>query len=290
MRDYRIVTDSTSDLAVSVLEKMDVTVIPMEFHLEGVSYHNYPDEREYDMKKFYAQLKSGKSSTTSQINQQNFLEIFEPILQDGKDILYLAFSSGLSGTYHSSCLAAEELRAKYPEAKILCVDTLAASAGEGLFVYTAFCKKQEGYTIEELEKWALENRLHLCHWFTVDDLHHLKRGGRVSPTAAVIGTALGIKPVLHVDNEGHLIPMEKVRGRRRSLDSLVEHMVKTCDPKEGQTIFISHGDALEDAQYVGDQIRSKMKVKNIVYSTIGPVIGSHSGPGTIALFFFGTER
>lgn len=290
MRDYRIITDSTSDLSLSALQESGVQVIPMEFHLDGKSYHNYPDEREYDMKTFYAELKAGKTSTTSQINQQTFLEIFEPVLQEGKDILYLGFSSGLSGTYQSSCLAAEDLREKYPEAKIFCVDTLAASAGEGLLVYTAAQKKAEGMGIEELAKWVEDHRLHLCHWFTVDDLYHLKRGGRVSPAAAVIGTALGIKPVLHVDNEGHLIPMEKVRGRRKSLDALVDHMVKTCDPKEGQTIFISHGNAPEDAEYVAKQVQSKLKVKNVVLSMIGPVIGSHSGPGTIALFFFGTQR
>lgn len=290
MRDYCIITDSTTDLSLSALQESGVQVIPMEFHLDGKSYHNYPDEREYNMEQFYGELKDGKTSTTSQINQQTFLEIFEPILQEGKDILYLAFSSGLSGTYQSSCLAAEDLREKYPEAKILCVDTLAASAGEGLLVYTAAKKKAEGMGIEELAKWVEDNRLHLCHWFTVDDLHHLKRGGRVSPAAAVIGTALGIKPVLHVDNEGHLIPMEKVRGRRKSLDALVEHMVKTCDPKEGQTIFISHGNAPEDAEYVAKQVKSKLKVKDVVISMIGPVIGTHSGPGTVALFFFGTQR
>lgn len=290
MRDYCIITDSTTDLSLSALQESGVQVIPMEFHLDGKSYHNYPDEREYNMEQFYGELKDGKTSTTSQINQQTFLEIFEPILQEGKDLLYLAFSSGLSGTYQSSCLAAEDLREKYPEAKILCVDTLAASAGEGLLVYMAAKKKAEGMGIEELAKWVEDNRLHLCHWFTVDDLHHLKRGGRVSPAAAVIGTALGIKPVLHVDNEGHLIPMEKVRGRRKSLDALVEHMVKTCDPKEGQTIFISHGNAPEDAEYVAKQVKSKLKVKDVVISMIGPVIGTHSGPGTVALFFFGTQR
>ena len=290
MRDYQIVTDSTADLSVSVLEKIDVTVIPMEFHIDGRSYRNYPDEREYNMQEFYAGLKAGKTSTTSQINQQTFLEVFEPILREGKDVLYLGFSSGLSGTYQSSLLAAEELRGRYPEAKVVCVDTLAASGGEGLLVYTAACKKAEGMDIDALAQWVADNRLHLWLWFPGDDVFRLKRGGRVSPTVAVIGTALGIKPVMHVDNEGHLIPMEKVRGRRRSLDALVDHMVKTCDPKEGQTIFISDGGAREDAEYVGKQVRSRCKVKEIVYSTIGPVIGSHSGPGTIALFFFGAER
>ncbi len=290
MRNYRIITDSTSDLSVSVLDKIDLTIIPMEFTLDGQSYMNYPDEREYDMHAFYSNLKAGSSSTTTQINQHRFTEIFEPFLQAGEDVLYMAFSSGLSGTCQSACLAAEELREKYPDAKIIVVDTLSASAGEGLLVYTACLKKAEGMPIEELEKWILDHRLHLCHWFTVDDLMYLKRGGRVSPTVALIGTALGIKPVMHVDNEGHLIPVSKVRGRRRSLEALVEHMAETCDMKKTDTVFISHGDSYEDAKFVGGLVRSKLKIRNIVYSQIGPVIGSHSGPGTIALFFFGSER
>lgn len=290
MRDYTIITDSTSDLSLPALQESAVTVIPMEFHLDGKSYHNYPDEREYDMRQFYAGLKAGKTSTTSQINQQTFEEVFEPVLQQGRDVLYLGFSSGLSGTFHSSCLAAEELLRKYPEAKIICVDTLAASAGEGLLVYTAAKKKAEGMGIEELAKWAEDNRLRLCHWFTVDDLNHLKRGGRVSPAAAVIGTALGIKPVLHVDDEGHLINVAKARGRNASLTALVDHMEQTAIAPAGQTIFISHGDCLADAQKVADEVRRRMGVKDIVINHVGPVIGAHSGPGTVALFFLGTKR
>ena len=290
MRDYRIVTDSTCDLPANVVEELGLTVIPMEFQLDGATYHNYPDGREYDFHQFYEALRAGKTSTTSQVNYQTFLDPFTPILEEGKDILYLSFSSGLSGTYNGSTIAAKDLMEKYPDARIISIDTLAASIGEGLLVFAAAKKREEGLSLEELAKWVEANRLHLCHWFTVDDLNHLKRGGRVSPAVAIIGTALGIKPVMHVDDEGHLIPVSKVRGRRKSLDALVDHMVQTCTHPEGQTIFIGHGDSLEDAEYVAKLVRQKFKVKTVILNYIGPVIGSHSGPGTIALFFFGTQR
>ena len=290
MRDYCIVTDSTCDLPANIVTDLGITVIPMEFQLDGTTYLNYPDGRDYDFHAFYDALRAGKASTTSQVNYQTFLDTFTPILESGRDILYLAFSSGLSGTYNGSVIAANDLMEKYPGSKVISVDTLAASVGEGLLVYAAAKKREEGLSLYELAQWVTDNRLHLCHWFTVDDLNHLKRGGRVSPAVAIIGTALGIKPVMHVDDEGHLIPVSKVRGRRKSLDALVEHMAETCDKPESQTIFIGHGDSKEDAEYVAKLVRQKFKVKNIILNYIGPVIGSHSGPGTLALFFFGTHR
>ena len=290
MRDYCIVTDSTCDLPANIVTDLGITVIPMEFQLDGTTYLNYPDGRDYDFHAFYDALRAGKASTTSQVNYQTFLDTITPILESGRDILYLAFSSGLSGTYNGSVIAANDLMEKYPGSKVISVDTLAASVGEGLLVYTAAKKREEGLSLDELAQWVTDNRLHLCHWFTVDDLNHLKRGGRVSPAVAIIGTALGIKPVMHVDDEGHLIPVSKVRGRRKSLDALVEHMAETCDKPESQTIFIGHGDSKEDAEYVAKLVRQKFKVKNIILNYIGPVIGSHSGPGTLALFFFGTHR
>lgn len=290
MRDYCIVTDSTCDLPANIVTDLGITVIPMEFQLDGTTYLNYPDGRDYDFHAFYDALRAGKASTTSQVNYQTFLDTFTPILESGRDILYLAFSSGLSGTYNGSVIAANDLMEKYPGSKVISVDTLSASVGEGLLVYTAAKKREEGLSLDELAQWVTDNRLHLCHWFTVDDLNHLKRGGRVSPAVAIIGTALGIKPVMHVDDEGHLIPVSKVRGRRKSLDALVEHMAETCDKPESQTIFIGHGDSKEDAEYVAKLVRQKFKVKNIILNYIGPVIGSHSGPGTLALFFFGTHR
>ena len=212
------------------------------------------------------------------------------MLQQGTDVLYLAFSSGLSGTYNASRLMFEELAEQYPERKVVTVDTLAASMGEGLLVYLAVQQKKQGKSLEEVAKWVEDNRLKLSHWFTVDDLNHLKRGGRVSGAAAFFGTMLNIKPVLHVDDEGHLIPMEKVRGRRQSLDALVDHMAKTGIDNAHQTVFISHGDCQSDVEYVADQIRRRFGTKDIHTNYIGPVIGTHSGPGTVALFFLAQNR
>ena len=290
MRDYVIITDSTTDLTQELINELNITVIPMEFNIEGKSYLNYSDERDISYKEFYDNLRSGKSSTTSLINTATFTDLFEPILQDGKDILYIAFSSGLSGTYNSSCIAAQMLSEKYTDSKIYTVDSLSASMGEGLLVYHAANKKKEGMNIDDLKDWVEKNKHNLCHWFTVDDLHHLKRGGRLSSAAAIVGTVLSIKPVLHVDNEGHLIPVEKVRGRKLSITAMLKIMEKTAIKPEEQTIFISHGDCLEEAEYLATLIKEKLNVKDIKMNFIGPVIGSHSGPGTIALFFLGTER
>lgn len=290
MKDYVIVTESTCDLPVHIVNELDIKVIPMNFELEGKSYTHYYDARELDIHEFYESLRKGQKSTTSLVNTDAFLSFFEPILQSGKDILYIAFSSGLSGTYSASLIAIEELLETYKDSKILAVDTKAASVGEGLMVYTAAMKRREGYSIEELAEWISSNVLNLCHWFTVDDLNHLKRGGRVSALSATLGTALNVKPILHVDNEGHLIPMEKVRGRKKSLFELLDHMVETCTNPEEQVVFIGHGDTVEDAEFLAGLIKEKLNVNKIHISPIGPVIGTHSGPGTIALFFFGTKR
>jgi len=287
---YRIITDSTGDLTPELIRDLQLTVIPMEFTIDGKSYRNYPDGHEMSAKAFYHLLRAGKTSTTAQINAHEFMDWADPILQAGEDILYLAFSSGLSGTCQSAYMAKEELSARYPDRKIYVVDSLAASMGEGLLAYYASKMQLEGKTIDEVYQWLQDNKLHLCHWFTVDDLNHLKRGGRVSSAAALFGTMLGIKPVLHVDDAGHLIPVAKIRGRRQSLDSLVAHMEQTVINPEEQVIFISHGDCEKDAQYVADQIRAKWNVKEIVLNEIGPVIGTHSGPGTVALFFLGSKR
>ena len=287
---YKIVTDSTIDLTQKMIEELELTVISLRFTIDGKTYKDKSDMSEMSTETFYAKLREGKMSTTSQINADEFTRTFEPILEAGEDVLYIAFSSGLSGTCQSAYIARDELKEKYPERKIYVFDSLCASMGEGLLVYQAALLKRAGTDIDSLYKWLGENVLKLCHWFTVDDLNHLKRGGRVSTTAALVGTMLGIKPVLHVDDEGHLIPVSKVRGRRQSLDALVQKMAETAIHPDEQTIFISHGDCLKDAEYVAEQVRSKFGVKNIQINSIGPVIGAHSGPGTVALFFFGTQR
>lgn len=290
MQTYVIMTDSTTDITKDMVDELELVIMPLQVTIDGESYYNYLDERGLDIKKFYSLIRAGKIATTNQVNVGAFSESFEEILKSGKDILYIAFSSGLSGTYNSAKIAADELSGKYPERKIIIIDSLSASMGEGLLVYYAAMKKRDGMSIDEVADWIEKNKLHLCHWFTVDDLFHLKNGGRVSATAAVFGTMLNIKPVLHVDDEGHLIPVKKVRGRKQSLEALVEKMQETCIDPENNVVFISHGDCQEDAELVASLIKSKMNVKDIKINTIGPVIGSHAGPGTIALFFMGDKR
>ncbi len=289
MSEYVLFTDSTCDLTPELVEEMDVRVFPMMFQLDGKTYHNYPDNRELAPADFYAALREGGASTTSQVGMGEFTDAFTEVLEQGKDILYLAFSSGLSGTYQASMVVSRELSEKYPDRKIVCVDTLQASMGEGLFSYTVAMMRKNGATLEEAAEFARQNAQSFCAWFTVDDLMFLKRGGRLGTGAAVMGTLLGIKPVLHVDEKGALIPMEKVRGRKASLDALVKHLEESAQNLSEQIVFVSHGDCLADAQYVADKVKA-LGARKIVINEIGPVIGAHSGPGTVALFFRGSHR
>lgn len=290
MQDYVILTDSAADLSADLVAELGVEVLPLSFTIGGQCYHNYPDNREIDLHVFYDRLRAGEVATTAAINAAEYTDALEPILQAGKDVLVLAFSSGLSATYQASVMAVEELREKYPERKLYTVDTLCASLGQGLLVYHAVQQQRMGKSIEEVRDWVEQNKLHLCHWFTVDDLHFLKRGGRVSAATAVLGSMLQIKPVLHVDDAGHLINMAKARGRAASLSALVDHMEQTAVRPGEQVIFISHGDCPEDARQVADDVKKRFGVERVVLNTIGPVIGAHSGPGTVALFFLGTKR
>ena len=290
MREYKILTDSTTDLSPQLVAQTGVTVLPMTYTIGEKSYRNDPEETDLSSGDFYDMLRGGAMSTTSQINVETFREVAGKMARDGFDVLYVGFSSGLSGTFNSARIAFEDLSAEYPEHKFLAVDSLCASMGEGLLVYHAAQQQKAGRSIEETARWLEENKLHLAHWFTVDDLNHLKRGGRVSGAAAFFGTMLNIKPVLHVDDAGHLIPMEKVRGRKASLDALVAHMEKDAVDPASQTVFISHGDCRADAEYVADLVREKFGTQDICIHSIGPVIGSHSGPGTVALFYLGRTR
>ena len=290
MREYKILTDSTTDLSPQLVAQTGVTVLPMTYTIGEKSYRNDPEETDLSSGDFYDMLRGGAMSTTSQINVETFREVAGKMARDGFDVLYVGFSSGLSGTFNSARIAFEDLSAEYPEHKFLAVDSLCASMGEGLLVYHAAQQQKAGRSIEETARWLEENKLHLAHWFTVDDLNHLKRGGRVSGAAAFFGTMLNIKPVLHVDDAGHLIPMEKVRGRKASLDALVAHMEKDAVDPASQTVFISHGDCRADAEYVADLVREKFGTQDIRIHYIGPVIGSHVGPGTVALFYLGRTR
>lgn len=290
MSDYKIITDSTTDLSPEMVEELELHIIPMIFNIGGKDYHNTPDYRELGCHEFYEMVRSGKVSLTTQINGETFKDEVRPYLRQGLDILHLSFSSGLSSTYSSVSIAAEDLREEFPDRKIVIIDTLSESMGEGLLAYHAATRRLQGMSLDEVAAWVEENKLHMAHWFTVDDLDCLKRGGRLSSASAFFATVLNVKPVLHSDNDGKLVAMEKIRGRKKSLDCLVDHMEKTAIDPENQVVFISHADALEDAQYVERQVRSRLGVKTIYINPIGPVIGGHSGPSTIALFFLASKR
>ncbi len=290
MREYAILTDSSADLTPQQYEEYEVACLPLRFTMEGVTYENLPDWSNISQNDFYNKLRSGVMSVTSQLNIHDFYAPFRKVLDAGKDLVFIGFSSGLSGSVNSARLAAKELREEYPEAHIAVVDTLSASLGQGLLVHLAVQKKREGMSADDLVQWLLANHLNVAHWFTVDDLGFLKRGGRISAATAMLGTMLNIKPVLHMDNEGHLVAMDKVRGRRQSMDELIKRMETSAIQPSEQTVFISHGDCLEDAQYVADRVKEKFGVQEVIINHVGPVIGSHAGPGTLALFFMATER
>ena len=286
MSDYVIVTDSSADLPKSFIKQWNLPTINLRVFIDGTE----EDPDKLEIKAFYDALRGGKIATTAAPNLVDFTTAMEPILQSGKDLLYIAFSSGLSGTCQAGRLACEELAAKYPERKIKVVDSLAASTGQGLFVYYALKKQQEGVSFDDNVTWLEENKLHVCHWFTVDDLMFLKRGGRISAVTAVVGTMLSVKPVLHVDNEGHLINMSKTRGRKAAILALVEKARLLAIKPETQIMMISNGDCLEDAEFLAEKLKSELGVPEVLISSVGPVIGAHSGPGTLALFFLGAER
>ena len=287
-RPFIISTDSGCDLNQSYCQNNGVVCLELSYTIAGETYSSF-DPRMTN-KQFYDLMRQGEMPVTQQVNPQQFVDTWEPILQQGTDILHIGFSSGLSGTYNSSCMAAEELREKYPEATIITVDSLAASLGHGMLVDFAVKMKNNGSSKEEIADWMEKNKQNMVHNFTVDDLNHLQRGGRVSKATAIVGTALGIKPVLHVDDEGHLINIAKVRGRKPSLKALVDRMEELTKGWENPEIFISHGDCLEDAQYVADEIRSRFGITKFTIDYVGPVIGSHTGCGVVALFFMGEKR
>ena len=287
MRDFIIVTDSTVDLPEHMLEEQGIPVLQLNYVLDGKTYE---DRKGLSGKEFFDKLREGSMPTTSQVNPEQAKEFFELFVKEGKDILCIGFSSGLSGTYNSERIAAEELSEEYPDAKIIVIDSLCASMGQGLLLVKALKKQREGMTLEELAQWLEEKKLHICHNVTVDDLNHLYRGGRISKTTAVLGTLVQIKPIIHMNDEGKLIVIGKERGRKKALNTIVDMMGKQMEGYENDLVMVTHGDCLEDAEYVKSQIQKKYGIQDVVINGIGTVIGTHTGPGVVAVFCMGEKR
>ncbi len=285
MKDYIITVNSTVDLPKEWLRK--VPIVPLKYTIDGETYE---DMDGLSAKEFFGKLRDGKMAATSQVNPGEAKEALKPFLEEGKDILHLAFSSALSGTCNSMRIAAEELMEEYPQQKMIVVDTLCACLGEGLLLYYALKRKSEGFSMEETAKWVEENKLHVCHNVTIDDLEHLHRGGRISKTVAVLGGMVKIKPMIHMDDKGALQVIGKERGRRKSLNKIVDTAVKQSKGWENDIIMITHGDCEEDARYVEELVREKMGIDQILVNNIGTVIGSHTGPGVVAVFCMGDKR
>lgn len=290
MNDYVIFTDANSDIDAAMVEKFGVEVLPMRFAIAGKEYYNWPDKREMSSEEFYVKIRGGEMSSTTQTNAIEFEELFRPFLQKGQDVLYVGFSSGLSGTLHAARLAQEVLIQEFPTQKVVVVDTLSISLAQTMLVQIAAQMKKEGKSIEEVATWIDENKLKVAHWVTVDDLNFLKRGGRLSGTAALVGTMLNIKPVLRVNDEGKLVAVDKVRGRRNSLLRLVDELEKGIEKDDLKTIYVAHADCETDAQFVVEEIKNRFSQADVQYGFIGPVIGGHTGPNAIAVFFYAQNR
>ena len=289
MSKFIITTDTTCDLPKEYLEEHGIKLLPLYYNFNGTIYGGKND---LDLKRFYDMMRGGAMPTTMAVNPETAREIFTSLLDEGYDILHIAFSSALSGSCSVAATVARELCEERPDAKIAVIDSLCASLGEGLLVHYAMKLKESGKTMDEIVDWVEKNKLNLCHVFTVDDLHHLHRGGRVSKTTAIIGTLINVKPILHVDNDGRLVPLNNVRGRKKALIALVDQMERRIKGFEAQneTVFISHGDCLEDAQFVANLIKERFGIQNILINYVRATIGAHSGPGTVTLFFIGNPR
>lgn len=287
MNKFEIFTDSSCDLPAELLEKHNIHVQQLDVTVDGC---DPVANNELDIKEFYNELRSGKCAKTNAVSMQAFKDSMRPYIENGKDVLYIGFSSGLSATYNNGRLALDELKEEFPERTLIYADTLAASLGQGMIVVYAAELRESGASIEEVRDFVNDNRLNICHQFTVDDLFFLKRGGRVNAATAIVGSMLGIKPILHVDNEGHLISIDKTRGRKAAIMALFKRMKETADLSKYKHVYISHGDCLDDAQILADIIKDEYGIDEVVINDVGPVIGAHSGPGTLALFYYGTER
>lgn len=286
MSNYKIITDSCCDLTKQMYQELEVDVAPLGVDIEGEFF----EDGQIPAKEFYDGMRAGKKPTTSAVNPERWMKVMEPILTAGQDVLVVAFSSGLSTTYQSAVIAADELSGKYPDRKILVVDTLSASVGQGLLLWNAAKQRQAGASLEEVYQWVMDNRMNVVHWVTADDLKYLKRGGRISATTALVGTMLNIKPIIVVTEEGRLESVAKARGRKAALNYIAAKLGETGLPGRNDVVFISHADCLEDAQYIAGVVKEKNGVKEVIISDIGDVIGSHTGPGGIALCFLADKR
>ena len=288
---FQIVTDSSCDLPQALADELDLAVLPLHVLIGEHTYANYLDGREIGFKEFYDKLRNGERATTSAVNVSEFTAVMEEKLKAGLDILFIGFSSGLSTTYQSGAIACGELREKYPERKLIAIDSLCASLGEGLLLYLAAKKQQSGASMDEVADYVRETIPHLCHWFTVNDLMFLKRGGRVDAATALVGTVLQIKPVMHTDSEGRLIPMSKARGTKAALKALVDKVEELgVEPDKNQPLFICHANCPDSVAYVKELLEERFGVTDVRADFIGPVIGAHTGCGTLGLFFVGTQR
>ena len=292
MRDYIIMTDSCCDLSQQEVEELDLTVLPLSFTIEGKTLLNTPDHADLSPEEFFKKIAEGADCTTAAVNVGQFTDAMEKVLDEGKDILCICFSSALSTTYQSACIAASDLREKHPGAKIIVIDSLSASRGQGMLLYRAVRERREkGLDIDALASYVDSIIQSQDHWFFVDDLNHLKRGGRVSTTAALVGTMLGIKPVMHTDSEGRLTPVSKARGSKAALRTLVDKMEELgIEPEKNQPVFICHANCPDYVEYVKVLLKERFNVTDVRADFIGPVIGAHTGCGTLGLFFVGTER
>lgn len=288
MSTYKIITDSACDLSKSMLQELDVAAVSLTVNFRGETRSDSVADRE--VKELYDAMRAGEVATTAAVNPDGWAGKIEEALSAGYDALVMTFSGGLSTTYQSAVIAANDLLETYPQRKVMVVDTCAAALGQGLFIWYAAKQRQNGLSLEELAAWAEENKNHVAHWFTVDDLVYLKRGGRVSAATALVGTMLNIKPVLHVDNEGHLVSMVKARGRKAAINTLVSKLTELGEGWDNRTVFICHADCLADAEALAAQVKAKCGVEETFIGNLGAVIGSHAGPGTLALFFMGKEK
>lgn len=287
MKEFVITTDSTIDLSKKYIAEKKLPVLSLEYIMDGVTYE---DMNGLSHKEFFDKIREGSLPTTSQVNPEQSKEFLEQFVKEGKAVLHIAFSSGLSGTCNSAMIAADELREEYKDAEIVVIDSLCASMGQGLLVYKAIEMKEQGKSMKEIAAWVEENKLHVCHNVTVDDLNHLHRGGRVSKATAVVGTMIKIKPIIHMDNEGKLQVIGKERGRKKSLITIVDRMEKQMEGYENDIVMITHGDCIEDAEFVKRQVEERFGIHNVMIHDIGTVIGSHTGAGVVAVFFMGNTR